>query len=522
MKRLNDRKWWLLFLFLFGVAALFLGKYWLFPEAKCPRLVDTLLNVVASVVVSIALIWAITTDNDSPAAIGLSIIGVGLLVLIIPFFSIPYLVNYPPLQIMFCPPRVCEQADFVRSLRNENSLDAAEEAARSCLSMASRTDAEANCKRECAADLVLVLYTKANPEDLPEDYFERQKLCKDKASRLQEAEQVAKEYNWQELTLLVQERHRRLQEACNVPTPTPTPTLVPTPTPMPTPTPTPTPTVTLTPTITPTPTPYVRIEVLRARYSPQDVVVDVRVVDLRTGSSVQGLLPNAFEVYREDRKIRFKLEERKADDPVCVIAVVDNSGSIQPGLTAIRQAILRLNDLRKPGDQLGMVVFSGHTDIAQYGPSGEPLDPGLITGSGQLTALWDAALTAIDLAQTCKYPYRYLILLTDGRDNDSQLLGGDNLSKSRAVEQRAVEANVSICSIGIKSEQLEPVPLEVAAYGCGYYEVENFDAVVNLFTNIFGYVRDFYRLHLDPKDVSIGSKIRIAVDNVEVPLEIGK
>lgn len=253
-----------------------------------------------------------------------------------------------------------------------------------------------------------------------------------------------------------------------------------------------------------------------------ETLVDVRVIDLRTGKSIAGLSPSAFKVIRDKKPLPFKLEERSADDPVCVIAVVDNSGSIKPGLPAIRRAILKLNDQRKPGDQLGMVVFAGHDNIQGYGPSGSPLDPGLITGSGQLTALWDAALTGLSLADRCTPSFRYLILLTDGGDNDSQLLGGDNLAKAREVERRAAKVNVSICAVGIQSKQLERAPLEVAAYGCGYYEANNFDAVAGLFERIFGYVRDFYRIHLDAKDVPIGSTLVIYANGAEVSIEVSK
>jgi hypothetical protein len=189
---------------------------------------------------------------------------------------------------------------------------------------------------------------------------------------------------------------------------------------------------------------------------------------------------------------------------------------VRPGLEQIREALQKLNDARKPEDKLGMVVFARHDEISVYEPSDIPLPINEVDATGSFTALWDATLVGLETAQYCPYSNRYLILLTDGRDNDSRKLKGDNPTRAREIAQQAAAQGVSLCTVGIASKELEEEPLRLVASGCGYYPAENFDQVASLFQEIFGYMRDFYRLRVEPGAVVPGSRCTLQVLGAEV------
>lgn len=485
MRKLRRRMGWFLFLILAGMGAGLAGKFGLFVEARCPRLQDTVLYAVAGGATLLALLWAAWTRNDSLAAIAGSIVFLPVGILFVASWAGGLLSTWPPLQSVYCPPRICEQAQSVRSYRESGKLDAAEEAARECVRRNPLTQAEENCRKQCAEELVRVLIEKSDPNSLPPWERGREQACGGASNRLKEALELCDDYGLSEdLKQRVQERQRRLDEACATPTPY----------------------------VSPTPT--VRAEVLRARHTEKKAFIDVRV--FRGNQSLQNLKEEEFRLFCEGKPVRFEFEVRASDDPVCLIAVVDNSGSIRPGLAQIQEAIRKLNEFRKPMDKLGMVVFARHDQISVREPSEAPLPADKIDGKGALTALWDATLVGLKTAQSCPYPNRYLILLTDGRDNDSQELKGDNRARAQEIARRAAEQGVSICTVGVASKDLEEDPLRLAAHGCNYYPAENFDQVANLFQDIFGSIRDFYRLRVEPSVVPPDSKCTLQVLGAEV------
>lgn len=484
-KRRIRRRWgWFLFLLLAGVGAVWAGKSWLFVEAQCPRLQDVVLYGVAGGLTLLALLWATLTRNDAPVAILGSIFGLAVGILLFSTVGGGVLSTLPHLQAVFCPARICEQAQFVESLRASGKLQAAEEAARDCLDMKPSTQAEKDCQQRCILELVRTLYEKSDPLLLPAWERGREQACGENSSCLDEALRLSTQYGQGDLAQMIQERQRRLGEACATPMPHVTPT------------------------------PVIQVEVLRTRYSEREAFVDVRVV--QGGQTIQNLKAKDFRLFSERGPLPFHFEARSSDDPVCLIAVVDNSGSVRPGLEQIREALRKLNDARKPGDELGMVVFARHDEISPWEPSNAPLPTDKVNATGSLTALWDAALVGLETTQSCHYSNRYLILLTDGHDNDSQRLKGDNPTRAREIAGQALKQGVSICAVGVASRDLEEEPLRLVATGCGYYPAENFDQVASLFYELFGYMRDFYRLRVEPGVVSPSSRITLQVLGAEV------
>lgn len=488
------RRWvWLFFLLLVGVGAVVVGMKWLFVNAQCSRLQEAVLYLTAAALTLVFLLWAFLGRSDSAMARVGSVLFLPVLILFVASIGGSFLSALPMVQAVYCPPHICGQADDVRYFRENGKLLAAEQAAEVCLAMNPSTERERQCQRECAAELVRVLFSQADPSTLPSWDNGREQVCKDRDSKLQRALSVSQQYGLEDaLVQMVQERQTRVAQACATPTPYVSPT------------------------------PVTTVDVLRVQYdSARGGFVDVRV--FQGGQSIQNLRREDFKLFVEGEPVQFDWEQRDKDDPVCLVSVVDNSGSIKPGLRQIQTAIDLLNSKRKPGDQLGMVVFDRHDNINVTKPSPAPLNSGAIDGSGELTALWDATLVGLDATEACDHQLRYLLVLTDGHDNDSRRLGGDSMAQAREIAHRAAAKGVSICVVGVKSEALEPELLTAVAYGCGYYPAENFDAVGSLFSQLFGYIRDFYRLHLYPApNIRPGSTLKLQVPLAEASIEIPK
>lgn len=483
--RIKQRRLWLFLLFLAGAGAVWVGKSWVFVEAHCPHLLDFLLYTWAPIATFVALLWAVLTKNDSAVVQLLSVVVLTLGILLPVSLGGAYLSEVPQFQAVYCPSRACDEVEFVRSLRQAGRTEAAAEAARNCVEIETSSEDDYACVRQCAEELVQILYETANPDSIPQwgdnNWFSR---CQAASALLAEAHSVAGEHNLEAWTLTVEERQCRVEVACA----TPTPYVI--------------------------PTPALEIEVLRTQQREQEALFDVRV--LLDGQPIRDLGAEDFSISVGGQSVPFAFESRQADDPVCVIAVVDNSGSISPGLSQIRAAIEQINQTRKPSDELALVVFGAHTDISvEQLPSLGSLNPAVVDASGARTALWDSVLVGLETAQSCSADYRYIIALTDGNDNDSRQVSGDNLERAREVARRAEAEGVGICTVGVRSDVLEPGPLRQAAHGCGYFPAENFDEVASQFVAIFGHVRDFYRFRVGVQYVPPDRGVLLRVMNVK-------
>ena len=193
-------------------------------------------------------------------------------------------------------------------------------------------------------------------------------------------------------------------------------------------------------------------------------------------------------------KIDFSFSNRTSDDPVCVVAAFDNSGSIRPGLEGMKRAAQTLNSLRKPEDELGLVIFGDDatTSIVQQ-PGKMGIDVRLIDGSGGNTALWKGINLAFDAAEKCDSDNRYIIVITDGK-NTEPFEETHDAAAAALMREHAQRENIQICPIGIRTDDLDENSLYAVAEGCDFYIAENSDIVSEKLTEIFGYVRDFYRI----------------------------
>lgn len=499
MEKIKSRRGWLIILFLTGIFSIYIGQNWLFVDASCPRLQNFLLIAITLASTFVALLYAILTANDSPvfqiASIG--ILGGGILL----FTSIlgSYLGGLSRVKLIYCPPSICERAELAQALRETGKLQGAEDIARSCFTNVPFVSSDdLACEPSCGRELSLTLFEKAGLilDALgDQNISDKKELCSDINEYLLEAHSMASKYGFTDLVRSIDERQQRANENCEIliSTPTPTPS--------------------------PTPKPLIELELIRSQLMPKIALIDIRAIE--NGITRQDLRSSDFNILVNNKKVDdFDLEYRNEDDPICLIAVVDNSGSIYPGRIQIRDAIKKLNGLRKPGDQLGLVLFSSRDQIEVVEPASGPLNPSVVTGSGELTALWDGILQGLESAQSCKSDTVYLIVLTDGADNDSQLLEGDDITKARKIAELSSNQGVDICTVGIESQQLKPEPLQYVATGCGYHPAEDFDELATIFKDIFGFIRDFYRLSFDPSIITEEQTIFLSIlDSREVKID---
>lgn len=276
----------------------------------------------------------------------------------------------------------------------------------------------------------------------------------------------------------------------------PKPTLTETPLPAPTATPT----ATEVPTATPTPTPVLAITLLGKR--PGKGVIDFKLT--ADGTPVPDLSADEVTASNPSLKIN-KLLPRSEKDPVCVIAVVDNSGSIKEQ-DLLRGAIQGLNDMQaaRPSLELGMIVFDT-TIVQEVTPSTKRLDVKLITGKGQNTALWLGVDAGIKLASNCKEAPvldRYLFVVTDGANNTGNKLKDE-------IIKAANDTGVGICTVGINSADLQQQPLiDVAAAGCAYRFAKDVETVRGLLQEILYDTGNSYRITADPYTCPVTLEVR--------------
>jgi hypothetical protein len=501
-ERIVQRKVWLLLIVVTGIGSVWAGQ-WLFADAVCQRLQAYLLYGLALLsVIVVALIALLARDNAFITQL-VTLGAVAVLTLLVPAVAGPALASLPEVQSTYCPDSCITKIAHAAQLRQAHDLVGAEFLARDCVKVV----ASVPSKEASELELARILYDKAGA-------LIEARQCDTVPSSLDEALKLAgKHAAGADLAHAIQERQKEFLNGCATPTPTctPVPTLAPTNTPVP-----------------------MQVDILRRQRTESIATIDLQVLD---NDSPQPNLPkNAFSLTgRTGMDVPIlSFEVHTADDPVCAIAVVDNSGSITPHVADIKNALRRLNDKRKKGepsdsDQLGLVLFAGAGEVKIQPPSTADLDPEVVIGSGG-TALWDGILEGLEQAKSCDPALpRYLFVLTDGDDNQSIFMKEDglatNVDKAQAVALQAAKMNVGICAIGVQSDYLREDPLKKVTYGCrnGYRRAAEYNEVAALFEQIFGYVRDFYRVQFSPEAfVSGHASITLHVQGAtEVSVDFG-
>lgn len=158
------------------------------------------------------------------------------------------------------------------------------------------------------------------------------------------------------------------------------------------------------------------------RQNVDEVVLNCTVVNSH-GRLVNDLKQGDFKVWEDNIPQTISFFQH-ADVPVSMGILVDNSGSMQDKLPAVREAALDLVRASNPQDEAFIVNFSDEAYLDQGFTSDiTKMEAALshIDARGG-TALYDAVVASADeLAKHAKNPKQVLLIITDGEDDASTL-----------------------------------------------------------------------------------------------------
>jgi len=176
------------------------------------------------------------------------------------------------------------------------------------------------------------------------------------------------------------------------------------------------------------------------------VVLDVAVVDSR-GRYVRDLREENFEV-REDGRPQTIALFRNEDIPIAAGVIVDSSGSMGPKRAETIEAALAFLQASNPEDDVFVVNFNEKAALGLPPAIPFTADPDLLRSAlnsmpiGGRTALYDAVALGLQHIRQSRHKRRFLIVFSDGGDNESRLRLGE---LTRMIE----ESEVTVYTIGL-------------------------------------------------------------------------
>jgi VWFA-related protein len=178
----------------------------------------------------------------------------------------------------------------------------------------------------------------------------------------------------------------------------------------------------------------------------EEILLNVSVEDA-AGRQITDLAKEDFQVLQDNvpQEIKYFGHENV---PISVVLLIDTSGSMEgsPLVEAKVAALAFLNESR-PNDAVSLVAFNDKVEVVRPFTS-EMLK--VRTGVHSLasrggTALYDALSKAVDLTQSAPHPRHVIVLLSDGKDEDS-------VAKFAAIDKRIQASDVVLFSIGEYAE----------------------------------------------------------------------
>lgn len=173
------------------------------------------------------------------------------------------------------------------------------------------------------------------------------------------------------------------------------------------------------------------------------VMLNATVTDGR-GRFVADLKQSDFAVYKDGVKQQLEYFNTGDREPISLGIVFDMSGNMIDKIDGVRDAVEHFVKAVSPGDEIFLIRFSSHADLAQDFTDDKSL---ILSAVDQLhpdggTALYDAIVLGLDRVSEGKHRKKALMMLTDGNDTASRIKLND------AVEQ-ARESEVIIYALGL-------------------------------------------------------------------------
>jgi VWFA-related protein len=183
------------------------------------------------------------------------------------------------------------------------------------------------------------------------------------------------------------------------------------------------------------------------------VVLDVQVLNRKTGEIINGMKPADFEVYEDG--VRQEVTHFSQDRlPLSVILLMDLSGSVSPVLKEIQSGALLALDRLKEQDEVAVIAFSNDTQLVQDFTRDRRLivdrigqiDKTPVIGQG--TSLFDGLRDAAIHMSKAGNPIsrRVIIAVTD---NVAWEYHHSGLSE-KEVSDRVVESGSMVCGLVVE------------------------------------------------------------------------
>jgi VWFA-related protein len=196
------------------------------------------------------------------------------------------------------------------------------------------------------------------------------------------------------------------------------------------------------------------------RLSTDLVVLDVQVLNKKTGEIINNLQPDDFELYEEG--VRQEITHFSQDKlPLSVILLMDLSGSVSPALKEIQTgALLALRRLKEK-DEVAVLAFSDQTQLVQAFTTDRQLivdrigqierTPVIGQGTSLFQALRDAALHMNKAGNPVSR--RVIITVTDNVAFEYRFFG---LTEQEVSEQIA-ESGSMVCGLIVEGAMTKSV-----------------------------------------------------------------
>jgi len=222
------------------------------------------------------------------------------------------------------------------------------------------------------------------------------------------------------------------------------------------------------------------------------VLVPVNVTDIYQ-RPILGLQKSEFRVL-EDGVEREVSQFYREETPISVGVVFDASTSMLRKMDESRRAVVEFMKMSMPGDEFSLLKFSDYPEIVSgFTSDPEAIEDGLQTiQPNGWTSLYDAIYMSMRSMKHAKHDRKVLLVLSDGRDNDSRYT-------QRELTELIKEADVRIFSISIlnRSSALDALA-EVS--GGRAFRVRNLDDLPSLAADISAELHSQYVLGFLPPD----------------------
>lgn len=209
--------------------------------------------------------------------------------------------------------------------------------------------------------------------------------------------------------------------------------------------------------------------------APHTIRVDVELVLLNVSvrnpnnQPVADLKISDFTVYEDGVPQEISYFEQE-NSPLGVVLLMDVSSSMEgTPLREAKRAAVEFIRQTHPMSEMALLAFNDRVRTVQaFTSERERLQSAIdnLEASGG-TALYDALNAAVDLVRTSRHAHRAVLLLSDGKDEDSS-------RKFAAVEQLVMSSDLSLFAVG----EYSPAERKLYLTGSQYYKEPALD--VNL------------------------------------------